>query len=51
MSGILEGGWGFVYAAYGIVWVTLGIYAFSLTRKYFSKTEAAPNLDHTGDEG
>jgi hypothetical protein len=30
MSGMIQGGWEFVYAAYGITGVGLGFYALSL---------------------
>jgi hypothetical protein len=52
MSGILEGGWGFVIAAYAIVWVSLTAYGVSLARKYFSHAQALPSVEQTeGDEG
>ena len=30
MSGRIEGGWGYVYASYGITWGTFVLYAASL---------------------
>jgi len=30
MTGVIEGNWGFVWAAYGITWLFLGGYAVSL---------------------
>lgn len=48
------GGWGFVAAAYGIVWGAIVVYLFSLKRRY---NQAAAGLDQlrsseatTGDE-
>ncbi len=52
MSGYLEGGWGFVFAAYAIVWGTLTVYGVSLVRKYYKRAESGPSLEPSeGDEG
>ena len=29
-SGVIEGGWGFVWAAYGLTWATMVAYTISL---------------------
>ena len=38
----MMGGWGFVGAAYGIVWGAIVVYLFSLKRRY---QQAATELD------
>ena len=32
-SGVIQGGWDFVWAAYGIVWAGLLLYGWSLYRR------------------
>lgn len=34
MTGIIEGGWAFVWGAYGASWAILIGYAFSIHRRY-----------------
>lgn len=29
-SGVISGGWGYVWAAYGVFWIGLGLYALTL---------------------
>ncbi len=42
------GGWGFVAAAYGIVWGAIVVYLFSLKRRY---NQAATELDQRQVDG
>ncbi|MGH9459376.1 MAG: heme exporter protein CcmD [Thermoanaerobaculia bacterium] len=44
MSGVIEGGWGFVWAAYGATALVLGIYTVSLLVRYgrLRRTGEAP---------
>jgi hypothetical protein len=39
-DGVIEGGWGYVMAAYGISWAALAAYAFSLYLR--AKREPTP---------
>jgi CcmD family protein len=33
MEGMIDGGWSFVWAAYGITWIGLSAYIFSLYKR------------------
>jgi heme exporter protein D len=36
MQGQIQGGWGFIWAAYGITWTALVLYGASLWHRYRS---------------
>jgi heme exporter protein D len=52
MSGVLQGGWEFVWAAYALSAIVLGAYAASLVLRHRAELlrrarEAAPTTSHT----
>jgi hypothetical protein len=50
MNGELQGGWGFVWAAYIVVWGGLAVYGLSLVRRYFAPS-TSPLPPMNGDDG
>jgi hypothetical protein len=44
-SGMIQGGWSYVWASYGIAYGSMALYALSLWRRYRSSSETP------GDEG
>ncbi len=50
MTGELQGGWTYVWAAYIVVWGGLFLYGSSLVRRYVSKSATLPPLGGNGDE-
>jgi CcmD family protein len=42
MSGVIHGGWGYVIAAYGVVWLGLIAYGASLVSRRRAAARAAP---------
>lgn len=34
MNGVIQGGWDFIWSAYGITWVVLAGYGLSLTLRF-----------------
>jgi hypothetical protein len=49
MSGVIEGGWGFVVAAYSVTFVVLLGYAFSVHRRYRAEREPRAARSRRGD--
>lgn len=45
MQGVIHGGWGYVWSAYGVTWVALLLYAISLWRR-----SAVPGGDRHSEE-
>lgn len=45
MSGVIEGGWEFVWAAYGISATLLGLYAFSIFARYGREKRRAGRME------
>ena len=41
MDGVIQGGWGFVGSAYGVVWVVLASYAWSVWSRYRKTRDVA----------
>lgn len=45
MSGVIEGGWEFVWAAYGISATLLGLYAVSIFARYGREKRRAGRME------
>ena len=51
MNGEIQGGWGFVWAAYAVVWGGLALYGLSLVRRYFAPAASSLPPVNGDDEG
>ncbi len=49
MTGELQGGWTYVWAAYIVVWAGLFLYGGALVRRYVSKSAMLPPVGDTGN--